>query len=139
MKFTDNPFMILLGMISIGLGAVTLLDKRITTIPDERVQWALLGLAAIIVLVAFLARVQSPVGMVILAIFVAGLWVVNYFKLSFPYRDLILFVTFGVILITLLQSILSVMQIEEYGRHVIYGVVIVAMLLVYGRGRRHSE
>jgi ribose transport system permease protein len=45
----------------------------------------------------------------------------------------------GVILVTLLQSILSVMQIEEYGRHVIYGVVIVAMLLVYGRGRRHSE
>ena len=45
----------------------------------------------------------------------------------------------GVILITLLQSILSVMQIEEYGRHVIYGVVIIVMLLVYGRGRRMSE
>jgi ribose transport system permease protein len=45
----------------------------------------------------------------------------------------------GVILITLLQSILSVMQIEEFGRHVIYGVVIVAMLLIYGRGARHSE
>ena len=45
----------------------------------------------------------------------------------------------GVILITLLQSILSVMQIEEFGRHVIYGVVIIAMLLIYGRGRRYSE
>jgi ribose transport system permease protein len=45
----------------------------------------------------------------------------------------------GVILITLLQSILSVMQIEEYGRHVIYGVVIITMLLVYGRGRRQSD
>jgi len=45
----------------------------------------------------------------------------------------------GVILITLLQSILSVMQIEEYGRHVIYGVVIVSMLLIYGRGRRVSD
>ena len=44
----------------------------------------------------------------------------------------------GVILITLLQSILSVMQIEEFGRHLIYGVVIIAMLLVYGRGKRHS-
>jgi ribose transport system permease protein len=41
----------------------------------------------------------------------------------------------GVILITLLQSILSVMQIEEFGRHVIYGAVIVAMLLIYGRRR----
>jgi ribose transport system permease protein len=45
----------------------------------------------------------------------------------------------GVILITLLQSILSVMQIEEFGRHVIYGVVIIAMLLIYGRGKRHSD
>ena len=45
----------------------------------------------------------------------------------------------GVILITLLQSILSVMQIEEFGRHVIYGVVIIAMLLIYGRGHKHSE
>src|ERR1700690_3995467 len=41
----------------------------------------------------------------------------------------------GVILITLLQSILSVMQIEEAGRQVIYGVVIVGMLLLYGRER----
>jgi len=45
----------------------------------------------------------------------------------------------GVILITLLQSILSVMQMPEFGRHVTYGVVIIAMLLIYGRGRRHSE
>jgi ribose transport system permease protein len=39
----------------------------------------------------------------------------------------------GVILITLLQSILSVMQIPEAGRQVIYGIVIVVMLLLYGR------
>ncbi|TIT49909.1 MAG: ABC transporter permease, partial [Mesorhizobium sp.] len=38
----------------------------------------------------------------------------------------------GVILITLLQSILSVMQMPEAGRQIIYGVVIVAMLLLYG-------
>ena len=44
----------------------------------------------------------------------------------------------GVVLITLLQSILSVMQIPEMGRQVIYGVVIITMLLIYGRGRRHS-
>jgi ribose transport system permease protein len=42
----------------------------------------------------------------------------------------------GVILITLLQSILSVMQIEEYGRQIIYGGIIIAMLLLYGRERR---
>jgi ribose transport system permease protein len=42
----------------------------------------------------------------------------------------------GVILISLLQSILSVMQMPEAGRQVIYGVVIITMLLVYGRGER---
>jgi ribose transport system permease protein len=41
----------------------------------------------------------------------------------------------GVILITLLQSILSVMQMPEWGRQVIYGVVIICMLLLYGRER----
>ena len=42
----------------------------------------------------------------------------------------------GVILITLLQSILSVIQIEEAFRQLIYGTVIVAMLLLYGRGAK---
>jgi len=42
----------------------------------------------------------------------------------------------GVILISLLQSILSVMQMPEAGRQIIYGVVIIVMLLVYGRGER---
>ncbi len=41
----------------------------------------------------------------------------------------------GVILITLLQSILSVMQMPEAGRQVIYGTVIIGMLLLYGRER----
>jgi len=39
----------------------------------------------------------------------------------------------GVILSTLLQSILSVMQITEAGRQLIYGAVIILMLLLYGR------
>ena len=41
----------------------------------------------------------------------------------------------GVMLITLLQSILSVMQMPEFGRQIIYGVVIIGMLLLYGRER----
>jgi ribose transport system permease protein len=45
----------------------------------------------------------------------------------------------GVILITLLQSILSVMQIDESGRQIIYGVVIIAMLLLYGRERGQTR
>jgi ribose transport system permease protein len=41
----------------------------------------------------------------------------------------------GVILITLLASILSVMQMDEWGRQIIYGGVIIGMLLIYGRER----
>ena len=42
----------------------------------------------------------------------------------------------GVILIILLQSVLSVMQMEEAFRQVIYGAVIVIMLLIYSRSER---
>lgn len=39
----------------------------------------------------------------------------------------------GVILIVLLNSVLSIMQMPEAGRQIIYGLVIIVMLLVYGR------
>jgi ribose/xylose/arabinose/galactoside ABC-type transport system permease subunit len=41
----------------------------------------------------------------------------------------------GMILITLLQSILSVVQMPEAGRQIIYGIVAIVMLLLYGRER----
>ena len=45
----------------------------------------------------------------------------------------------GVILIVLLNSVLSIMQMPEAGRQVIYGSVIICMLLVDGRGSKvHS-
>ncbi len=40
----------------------------------------------------------------------------------------------GVLVISLLASMLSVMQMPEASRRIIYGVVIMAMLLVHGRG-----
>jgi ribose transport system permease protein len=42
----------------------------------------------------------------------------------------------GVILIVLLNSVLSIMEMPEAGRQVIYGGVIILMLLVYGGGER---
>jgi ribose transport system permease protein len=41
-----------------------------------------------------------------------------------------------VILITLLESILSVMQIPDSARQIIYGAMIIVMMLAYGRDRR---
>ncbi len=45
----------------------------------------------------------------------------------------------GVILIVLLNSVLSIMQMPEAGRQVIYGSVIIFMLLVYGRGTKVTQ
>jgi ribose transport system permease protein len=42
----------------------------------------------------------------------------------------------GVILVVLLNSVLSIMDMPEAGRQAIYGSVIIVMLLVYGRGER---
>jgi ribose transport system permease protein len=42
----------------------------------------------------------------------------------------------GVILIVLLNSVLSIMQMPEAFRQIIYGAVIIAMLLVYGRNEK---
>jgi ribose transport system permease protein len=42
----------------------------------------------------------------------------------------------GVLLITLLNSMLVVVQIPEGGRQVVYFFVVIGMLLLYGRGRK---
>jgi ribose transport system permease protein len=42
----------------------------------------------------------------------------------------------GVVLIVLLNSVLSITEMPEAGRQVIYGLVIIMMLLAYGRGER---
>lgn len=41
----------------------------------------------------------------------------------------------GVVLIVFLNSVLSIMQMPEAGRQIIYGSVIIGMLLVYGRNQ----
>jgi ribose transport system permease protein len=43
---------------------------------------------------------------------------------------------FSVILIVLLNSVLSIMQMSEASRQIIYGAVIIAMLLAYGRAAK---
>jgi ribose transport system permease protein len=45
----------------------------------------------------------------------------------------------GVLLIVLLQSMLSVLQMPEAGRQIIYGGVLLTMLLIYGRSSRLRE
>lgn len=42
----------------------------------------------------------------------------------------------GVIIVTLLESVLSLLQIPQYGRNMVFGVVILVMLFFYGRGAK---
>jgi ribose transport system permease protein len=42
----------------------------------------------------------------------------------------------GVILITLMSSMVSVMQMPEAGRQIVFGSIIILMVLIYGRGQR---
>jgi ribose transport system permease protein len=42
----------------------------------------------------------------------------------------------GTIIVTLLQSTLQIAQIPEAGRNILYGLIILVMLFVYGRGQR---
>lgn len=51
-------------------------------------------------------------------------------------RGTVLGTVVGVILISLIGSMLSVMQMPEAGRQIIYGLVIISMLLLYGRGQK---
>ncbi len=101
MKFTENPFAMLLGIIFIGVGIVSLLSPSMVAIPDIPLQigalvipqflhWVVLGLAVIIALVVFLAKSKQPVGFLMGALFLAYVWALNYFHLNFNYRDLIL-------------------------------------------------
>jgi len=43
----------------------------------------------------------------------------------------------GVLVIALLQSMLSIVQMPEAGRQVIYGLVLIGTLLAYGRGKKN--
>jgi ribose transport system permease protein len=54
-------------------------------------------------------------------------------------RGTVLGTVVGTMLITVLLSMLSVMQMPDAGRQIIYGVVIIAMMLLYGREARTNH
>ena len=45
----------------------------------------------------------------------------------------------GVIIVTLLESVLSLLQIPQSGRNIVFGLVILTMLFFYGRGSKVRE
>ena len=42
----------------------------------------------------------------------------------------------GAVFLVLLQSILTTLSIPPFGRQIIYGTVLLALMLLYGRQRR---
>jgi ribose transport system permease protein len=45
----------------------------------------------------------------------------------------------GAIIVVLLQSTLAIAQVPEAGRNILYGLIILVMLFIYGRGKKVSE
>jgi ribose transport system permease protein len=45
----------------------------------------------------------------------------------------------GAIIVVLLQSTLAIAQVPQAGRNILYGLIILVMLFVYGRGRKVRE
>ncbi|HET9224438.1 MAG TPA: ABC transporter permease [Roseiflexaceae bacterium] len=45
----------------------------------------------------------------------------------------------GAVIVVLLQSTLAIAQVPEAGRNILYGLIILIMLFVYGRGKKISD
>jgi ribose transport system permease protein len=45
----------------------------------------------------------------------------------------------GAVIVVLLQSTLAIAQVPEAGRNILYGLIILTMLFVYGRGKKISD
>ena len=45
----------------------------------------------------------------------------------------------GALIVVLLQSVLSTVQIEQAGKNIVFGTIIIVLLLVYGREKHASE
>jgi ribose transport system permease protein len=118
----------------------TLASERTLGIPNALFVWAAVSVLVVVILQ------RTPLGRYIYAIgnkeaaaYLAGVNTRRVTVICFVLCGLAgryLGTLVGVVLIVLLNSVLSIMDMPEAGRQVIYGLVIILMLLVYGRGER---
>src|SRR6266700_1600978 len=128
------------GAVAVGAFATdlmrTLASERTLGIPNALFVWATVSVLVVVILQ------RTPLGRYIYAIgnkeaaaYLAGVDTRRVTVICFVLCCLAAALA-GVLLAVLLNSVLSIMEMPEAGRQVIYGLVIILMLLVYGRGER---
>jgi hypothetical protein len=89
MKFNDNPIMILLGIILLGLGIGSFFGYRF--FPDNQYMIiAVIVLAGLLVLILLLGRVKENLGIILTILWLALMGIMAQFHLQFTYSDLLL-------------------------------------------------
>ena len=89
MKFNDNPVMIVIGIVLVGLGIGSFMGYRL--FPDnQNLTIAVFVLAAILLFLVLAGYVKENVGIIVTALWLLLMGVMAQFKLSFAYSDLLL-------------------------------------------------
>ena len=89
MKFNDNPMMILLGIILLGLGIGSFFGYRF--FPDNQYMIiAVIVLAGLLVLIMLLGHVKENLGIILTIIWLVLMGIMAQFHLQFAYSDLLL-------------------------------------------------
>jgi hypothetical protein len=89
MKFNDNPIMILLGIIMLGLGIGSFFGYRFFP-TNQPLTIAVFILAAIVLFLVLAGRVKENVGMVVTALWLILMGLMAQFNLTFSYSDVLL-------------------------------------------------
>ncbi len=89
MKFNDNPVMIIIGLILLGLGVSSLLGYRIFP-NNQNLTIAVFVLAALLLFLVLAGTVKENVGVIVTALWLLLMGVMAQFKLDFVYSNLIL-------------------------------------------------
>jgi hypothetical protein len=89
MKFNSNPFMILLAIIMILIGAASFLGFRFVP-NNQNVTYAILAVAVILLAMVFAGSIKEPVGILLVVLWLGLLAVMFLLKFDFTYSELVL-------------------------------------------------
>ncbi len=91
MKLNDNPILILLAIILVGLGVEKFFGPRIYPFPGNQIlTYAMFILAAVVLFVVLAGRVRTGVGLVIMALWLLLIGLLSWLNVTFPYSDIVL-------------------------------------------------
>ncbi len=89
MKLNENPLMAVVGVVLILVGALSFFNFRLFP-TNVYMTIGVFVLAILVLLVVFMGRLRSNVGLIVLALWLGLMGAMSYFGLTFTYSDLIL-------------------------------------------------